>query len=170
VINHDHAYVHKIADFEFIDGVFDACRDFIAKGYILIVVTNQSGIGRGYYDEAQFKVLTDWMRARFEQEACLISAVYFSPFHPEKAIHKYLKDSDCRKPKPGMLIQAAKEFNIDITQSVMIGDKESDIQAGQAAGVKTTILVHSDPTYLDENPTRADHVCASIKETVAFIS
>lgn len=170
VINHDHAYVHKIEDFEFIDGVFDACRDFIAKGYILIVVTNQSGIGRGYYDEAQFNQLTEWMKTQFAQQQCPISEVYFCPHHPKKALPEYLQDCDCRKPNPGMLQQGIDEFDVDVSQSVMIGDKVSDVQAARAAGIKTAILVNSGQAFSQEDAAQADQVCVSIKETVAFVS
>ncbi len=145
VINQDHGYVVRIEDFDFIDGVFEACRHFIAKGYDLIVVTNQSGIGRGYYSEADFAKLSAWMSAQFKEQGAPLLDVLFCPHHPEKALPEYLADCQCRKPAPGMLIAAANKHNIDLSQSVMIGDKPSDISAGKAAGVARTVLVESQP-------------------------
>lgn len=164
VINHDHAYVHKIEEFEFIEGVFDACRHFVAKGYILIVVTNQSGIGRGYYDEAQFAQLTDWMKARFIDEGCELAEVYFCPHHPKKALPQYLLDCQCRKPAPGMLNQAISAFNIDVKKSMMIGDKLSDIKAAENAGVTRKILVNSGQALSAEELAQADEVWHSLAD------
>lgn len=143
VINVDHAYVHKIDQFEFVAGVFEACRHFVALGYKLVVVTNQSGIGRGYYSESDFATLTDWMKLQFEREGAPLAGVYFCPHHPKNAQGMYQTDCECRKPAPGMLAQAISEHQIDVTQSIMIGDKWSDIEAGQRAGVARCILIQS---------------------------
>lgn len=164
VINRDHAYVHKIEEFEFIDGVFDACRYFKEQGYLLIVVTNQSGIGRGYYSEAQFAKLTDWMTAQFKEQGCEISQVYFCPHHPRNAQPDYLVDCQCRKPAPGMLLQAIDEFDIDPAQSVMVGDKLSDIHAAKRANIGHTILVNSGQALSDEELAQADQVWSSLAD------
>lgn len=140
VINVDHAYVFRQDDFEFVDGIFDLCRNAVRLGYFLVVVTNQAGIARGYYSEAQFLALTDWMRSRFSAEGIEIGAVYYCPFHPEHGIGDYKIDADCRKPKPGMLHQAISEHDIDPRYSILIGDNQSDIDAGRAAGVACNIL------------------------------
>ncbi|MCG7535259.1 D-glycero-beta-D-manno-heptose 1,7-bisphosphate 7-phosphatase [Pseudoalteromonas sp. OOF1S-7] len=166
VINQDHAYVHKIEDFEFIDGVFEACQQFQALGYKLVVVTNQSGIGRGYYDEAQFAQLTDWMCKQFLAHGVSISGVYFCPHHPKKAQPQYLRECECRKPNPGMLLQAIEEHDIDPTRSVMVGDKGSDMQAAQAAGVRTKILVESGQTFSEEVRASADYVCGTLRQVL----
>lgn len=158
VINHDHAYVSKIEDFEFIDGVFDACQQFIKQGFMIIVVTNQSGIGRGYYSEQDFNLLTDWMKLQFSKHQIPITEVYFCPHHPKNALPEYLKECDCRKPMPGMLNQAIKQFDIDATKSIMVGDKISDLQAAQAAGIKTKILVKSGKPVTAEGKAIADEV------------
>lgn len=162
VINHDHAYVSKIEDFEFIDGVFDACQQFIKQGFMIIVVTNQSGIGRGYYSEQDFNVLTDWMKSEFNKHQIPITEVYFCPHHPKNALPEYLKECDCRKPMPGMLNQAIERFDIDVSQSIMVGDKISDLQAAQAAGIKTKILVKSGKAVTDEGKEIADEVWQSL--------
>ncbi|GEK10145.1 D-glycero-beta-D-manno-heptose 1,7-bisphosphate 7-phosphatase [Pseudoalteromonas sp. McH1-7] len=162
VINKDHAYVHQIADFEFIDGVFDACKQFVQAGYKIVVVTNQSGIGRGYYDEAQFHLLSDWMCAQFMARGIEITGVYFCPHHPEKANAPYNVECSCRKPEPGMLHQAIAEHNLDPAQSIMVGDKVSDIQAAHAAGLATTVLVESGQRFTDTQKQLADYVCKSL--------
>ena len=135
VINVDTGYVHRISDFEFLEGIFDLTRAAVAKGYLLVVVTNQAGIGRGYYSEADFQVVTTWMLGRFEAEGVEVKKVYFSPYHPVYGIGEYKIDHASRKPRPGMLLEAKSEFDLDLSACVLIGDKVSDIQAGISAGV-----------------------------------
>ena len=156
VINVDRSYVYKVEDFEFIQGIFDFCRHAKTLGYKLIVVTNQSGIGRGYYSEDDFSKLTDWMKQQFVINQCEIDAVYFCPYHPEKALPPYLKDSDWRKPAPGMLLQAIQDFDLNVNQSIMIGDRETDMQAAQAAGVGRKILLHEYQFNTDQHTSCAD--------------
>lgn len=162
VINIDHGYVSTPEQFEFIDGVFEACRLLQAKGYLLVVVTNQSGIGRGYYTEAQFHQLTDWMRQQFSAQGVKLDAVYFCPHHPEKALAEYQQECTCRKPHPGMLLQAMNDLNIDPLQSLMLGDKAADMQAADAAGVKRKVLVLSGQKLSLEDRKFADEVWPSI--------
>lgn len=163
VINVDHGYVSSPEQFEFIDGVFDACRHLQQQGYLLIVVTNQSGIGRGYYNEQQFHVLTDWMKAQFEAHGVTLTDVFFCPHHPVNAIPPYQIDCDCRKPAPGMLVQAIKKYQIDPNQSLMLGDKKADMQAAKAAGVARKVLVLSGQSLTAEDKASADEVWPSIK-------
>ncbi|WP_018693855.1 D-glycero-beta-D-manno-heptose 1,7-bisphosphate 7-phosphatase [Algicola sagamiensis] len=141
VINIDHGYVYQPEEFEFVPGVFEACQKFHALGYLIVVVTNQSGIGRGYYTVEDFNTLSIWMRKAFQAHDIPIAAIEFCPHHPEKATEEYLKDCECRKPRPGMLIKAAEDWDIDLSQSIMIGDKCSDMQAAQASGVPMRVLV-----------------------------
>lgn len=135
IINIDHAYVHRPEDFHFVHGIFELVAAANHLGYLTVVVTNQAGIGRGYYTETDFHALTDWMRAQFVQRGAIINAVYFCPDHPEHGVGKYRKESNFRKPAPGMLLQAADELSIDLDRSIMVGDKTTDMQAGKAAGV-----------------------------------
>ena len=135
VINHDAGYTSKPEDFVFIDGIFDLCRAAQRKGYILIVVTNQAGIGRGYYTEKDFLNLTVWMIDQFKSEGIELSDVFFCPFHPECGVGKYKKDSPNRKPNPGMLLQANTKYGLALDESIMIGDKESDMLAAYRAGI-----------------------------------
>lgn len=141
VINLEKSYVYKVEDFEFIEGIFDTLLRFQQAGFLLIIVTNQAGIGRGYYTEDDFWALTAWMTEQFEAHGIHVTKVYFSPYHPVHGIGEYKQDAFCRKPNPGMILQAMREFQLDLASSVIIGDKESDIEAGLRAGVGTTILI-----------------------------
>jgi D-glycero-D-manno-heptose 1,7-bisphosphate phosphatase len=140
VVNVDHDYVYRPEDFEFIEGIFNLSRAAQRQGYLLIVITNQAGIGRGYYSEADFEALTAWMIERFNEEGVGIDGVYHCPFHPEHGIGPYKADVPCRKPNPGMILQAATEHGIDLAHSVLVGDKVTDIEAGLAAGVGRRFL------------------------------
>jgi len=140
VINIDHGYVHCPGDFEFIDGIFDLMRAACAKGYKLVIITNQAGIGRGYYSEQQFHQLTDWMCNHLSKFDISIEKVYFSPFHPTEGLGRYKKDDISRKPRPGMIFQAQQDLDLDLKNSILIGDKPSDIQAGISAGVGLNII------------------------------
>jgi D-glycero-D-manno-heptose 1,7-bisphosphate phosphatase len=137
VINIDYGYVHKPEEFEFIEGIFELVALANRLGYFVIIVTNQAGIGRGYYTEEDFHALTDWMKTRFIEHGCLIDAVYFCPFHPEYGIGKYRRKSNFRKPSPGMLLQAKHDMKVDLSRSIVVGDNLSDMAAGEAAGVGT---------------------------------
>ena len=135
VINIDSGYVYRIAEVEFVDGIFELVAAAKHAGYLVVIVTNQSGIGRGYYNEADFHALMNWMQARFVERGGQIDAVYFCPYHPEHGIGTYRRDSDCRKPAPGMLLQAQRELDVNLAFSIFIGDMPSDMAAGFAAGV-----------------------------------
>ncbi|HEX2968416.1 MAG TPA: HAD family hydrolase [Bacteroidales bacterium] len=131
VINLEKNYVHTIEDFEFNEGIFDLCRKFQNEGYLIIVITNQAGIGRKLYDESDFGKLTKWMTDQFRRNGIMISKVYHCPHHPE-----FTGKCNCRKPEPGMIFKAAAEFNLEIPKCVLIGDNKSDIQAGYNAGMQ----------------------------------
>lgn len=135
VINIEKNYLHKKEDFEFIDGIFDLCRFYQDKDFLIVVVTNQSGIARGYYSEVDFANLTFWMVDAFSKEGVEISQVYHCPHHPDIS-----GECECRKPHPGMLLKAASDLNIDLENSVLVGDSERDIEAAHAAGLNETYL------------------------------
>ena len=154
VINVDLDYVSSCEEFEFIDGIFDLCRTARQLGYLIFVVTNQAGIGRGYYNEQDFLELTNWMCDVFRGEGVEISKVYYCPYHPEHGVGQYKLDSPNRKPKPGMILEAIKEFGVDVNRSVLIGNNVTDVEAGIAAGVANNILFsntnsHNISTYKD---------------------
>jgi len=140
VINVDTGYVHTKEDFVFVDGIFDLVRTAVTRGYKVIVITNQAGIGRGYYDENQFLALMDWVAAQFAAAGAPLTAVYFCPHHPEKARDRYRQACDCRKPEPGLLNQAAQDHRLDMSGSIMVGDKNSDMEAARLAGVARRVL------------------------------
>jgi len=135
VINIEKDYLHKIEDFEFIDGIIELCHYYMHHNYLIVVVTNQSGIARGYYSEEDFNELTAWMIGSFYERGVEITHVYHCPHHPDIS-----GECSCRKPKPGMLFNAKKDYNIDLENSVLVGDKERDIEAGLASGLTNTYL------------------------------
>jgi len=140
VINIDHGYVCRPDEFEFVEGIFDLCRTAAERGYLLFVVTNQAGIGRGYYTEQQFHDVSAWMCGQFLAQGAKIERIYFCPFHPEHGLGEYRRESAFRKPGPGMILQAAREYGLDLARSCLVGDKDTDIQAGLAAGVGFNVL------------------------------
>jgi len=136
VINKETNYLSKIEDFEFINGIFKTCQYLLSIDYKIIVVTNQSGIARGYYSEKDFQNITQWMLSQFEINGVKILDVLHCPHLPDS-------NCNCRKPEPGMFIEAKNKYGIDMEKSWMIGDSEGDIQAANLAGIKNTILVRS---------------------------
>ena len=118
VINKEINYLYKIDDFVFNKGIFRICKHFSLNGYKIIIITNQAGIARGYYDIDDFKILNNWMIKQFLKRKIKIDAVYFCPHHPD-----FTRESNCRKPNPGMIFKAQKEYNIDLSKSILIGDK-----------------------------------------------
>jgi D-glycero-D-manno-heptose 1,7-bisphosphate phosphatase len=144
VINVEKNYVHRIEDFEFVPGIFELCAVATELGLCPVVVTNQAGIGRGYYTEADFQALTTWMLERFRERGIEIGAVYHCPYHPTAGVGEYRRESFDRKPNPGMFLRARDELGLDMAGSILVGDKASDIEAGRAAGVGTLIKLTDD--------------------------
>ena len=164
VINLDREYVYRRADFTFQQGIFELCRAAQELGYLLIVVTNQAGIARGYYTEADFAELTSWMTGEFAARELRIARVYYCPFHPTDGIGVYRQDSPDRKPKPGMLYRARTDFDLALAASVLIGDRASDIEAARAAGVGTRIWLHKPQSQCLPDPDDEYHVAESLDE------
>ncbi len=140
-INVEKDYLHKIEDFEFIPGAPEAIKRLKDAGFLVIVVSNQSGIGRGYFDEHAVDKLHRYVQSELVGYNTSIDAFYFCPHHPEKGVGNYKINCDCRKGEPGMLLQAAKEYDIDLQKSFMIGDKLADIEAGQRAGCQVLLVL-----------------------------
>jgi len=162
VINKDVNYAYKIIDFEFIDGIFDVCIYFQNLGYKIIIVTNQSGISRGYYSENDFQNITNWMLAQFKKNDINILDVFHCPHLPDS-------HCNCRKPKPGMLLNARYKHNINMQNSWIIGDKEADIMAGINSGINNTILVQNSHK-IDELNSKARFIIDSIQQTNKIIT
>lgn len=135
-LNVDVHYLHDPADFVWIEGAIAAIRWANTHGYLVIVVTNQSGIARGYYDEDAVRHLHDWMNAELAAHGAHIDAFYYCPHHTEGVVSAYARSCDCRKPAPGMLLCAIEEYDIDPTASFLFGDGARDVDAAERAGVK----------------------------------
>jgi len=162
VINKEVHYLHKIDDFEFMTGIIEACLYFQNLGYKLIVVTNQSGISRGYYSESDYKKVTKWMLDQFKFKNINILDVFHCPHGPDSTC-------DCRKPKPGLFLKAKNKHNLDMEKSWMIGDKERDIIAANSAGIDNTILIRSSHR-IDELNSNAKIILDSIQQLKQIIT
>ena len=143
VINEDTGYLYRIEECRFVDGIFEMVAAFAARGFVAVIASNQSGIGRGLYSEADFAHFMTWMRWEFARRKAPIAAVYHCPDHPTAGIGPYKRANPWRKPGPGMLQQAAWDLGFDLRKSWTVGDQESDVEAGRAAGIGT--IVRYDP-------------------------
>ena len=162
VINKEINYLHKIDDFEFIDGIFDACLYFQSLGYKIIIITNQSGISRGYYTENDYQKVTQWMLNQFKYMSINILDIFHCPHGPDSTC-------DCRKPKPGMFLKAQNKHKTDMEKSWLIGDKERDVIAANEAGIENTILVRSGHR-IDESNSNARFILDSIQQSKQIIT
>lgn len=144
VVNVEKHYLYRIEDFQFMDGLFELCRRYRDDGFRLVVVTNQSGVARGYYSLQDVDTLHAWMRDRFQAQGLPLDGVYLCPHHP--AVDG---PCPCRKPEPGMILQAAAELELDLPNSVLLGDKESDLEAGRKAGIRRLGLVRGKTSIED---------------------
>ncbi len=140
-INVEKSYLHKWEDFEFEKNAIEGLKKLKDLGYEFIVVTNQSGIGRGYYTEEDLINLNNEMTKKLKEFGINILECFYCPHHPEKGIGKYKVDCNCRKPNPGMLLEGIKKYNVDIENSFMIGDKKGDLEAGKKAGLKSILVL-----------------------------
>ena len=161
VINKEVKYLYKIDDFEFINGIFDVCLYLQNLGYQIIIITNQSGISRGYYTESDYQKITQWMLNQFKYKNINILDIFHCPHEPDS-------NCDCRKPKPGMFLKAKAKHNTDMEKSWMIGDKERDIIAANSAGIDNTILVRSGDR-IDESNSNARIIINSIRQAKRII-
>lgn len=161
VINKEINYLYSIDDFIFTDGIFDACRHFLKLGYQIIIITNQSGIAREFYSDQDFQILTKWMLNQFAKKGIKILDIFYCPHGPKS-------NCNCRKPKPGMILEAKNKHNIDLELSWMIGDNEIDIKAANTAGIKNTILVCSTKT-IEQIKSNSSYIIDSVKQLKKII-
>jgi len=136
----DRHYLMDPKDIKLIDRIIPALRLLQQKGYSLFIVTNQSGIGRGLFSEKQYFSVRNAIHTLLKNNGITIKKEYFCPHHPKEAKEPYLQSCECRKPKPGMILEAISEFQIDPKKSFMVGDKLLDIEAGQSAGVESILV------------------------------
>lgn len=141
VVNVNHGYVHRAEDTDWVPGIFDLARTARRAGFVLVVVTNQAGIARGYYDEARFREYSTWVHGCFEREDAPLLATYYCPHHPEAGLGALKVECTCRKPHPGMLLEAMRRWRLDPAASVLVGDQPSDMAAAAAAGLGLAIMV-----------------------------
>lgn len=144
VINIDTHYLHKIEDFEFTPNVIDCLKD-VSQSYSLFIITNQSGIGRGYFSEKQYETLTNWLIKELKQNAIHIQDIYHCPHSPEE-------NCKCRKPKPELIYKAKETYNIDLSKSWMVGDKLSDLECGYNAGIPNLVFFNNGLNPLPKTP------------------
>lgn len=151
VINKDYGYVFKWANFDVFDKTYEALKIIKNNGFLLIIVTNQSGIARGYYTESAFQVLMNKFRLEAKNRGIEIDGVYYCPHHPEGQIRELSISCLCRKPLPGMILQAAQDHEIELKESYLVGDSVSDINAGLAGGVGNLALINSHENEVYDN-------------------
>lgn len=167
-LNQEVNYLHRIEDFTWIPGAPEAVHRLNEAGFLVIVITNQAGIARGFYTEDDVKRLHEHMQRALAEVGAHIDAFYYSPYHPEGTVEPYRRDSSCRKPGTALFEEAAREWPVDLRKSFVVGDKESDIQAGQALGLPT-ILVETGYGATVRSTTRADYVDPDIDAAVSRI-
>lgn len=141
IVNEEVGYLHRPEDVRWVTGIVPLCLTAQSLGYKLVVVTNQSGIARGLYSEQQFQSLMTWMRAELAQHGITLDAVYHCPYHPEHGVGEYKREHEDRKPSPGMLLRAARDLHLELAQSVLVGDRCSDLAAAHAAGLRQAFLL-----------------------------
>lgn len=134
-LNVDIHYLHTPEDFQWMPDAREAIRYANDQGYLAIIITNQSGVARGYYPESDIFRVYDWMNEELAKIGAHLDGIYYCPHHPQGSVPAYTMDCDCRKPKPGLLLRAIKEHSIDPKASVFIGDSDSDIVCAERAGV-----------------------------------
>lgn len=168
VINIDHGHVAFVKDFELIPGIFELCRAAQNQGYALIIATNQGGIARGLYTEENYQNLMAHLDGLMKAEGIHFTGFYHCPHHPE---HGEKIDCMDRKPHPGMLLRAAREHNLDISKSLMVGDKQADMQAAKSAGVPTRVFFTPPGglSYFTGTPPQATHHHVSHEETIELL-
>jgi D-glycero-D-manno-heptose 1,7-bisphosphate phosphatase len=161
-INVDKGYLYKIDDFEFLPGAMEGLKLLQDAGYLLVVITNQSGIGRGYYTEEDYKILMDWMNAELQKHGINISSSYFCPHLPDAQIDRYRQNCDCRKPKTRLFRLAVKELNIDLSKSWTIGDRIRDCSLCERTECHGYLVEHT------ENQSVIEEVKAGIYRNIRY--
>ncbi|MDD5489255.1 MAG: HAD family hydrolase [Candidatus Moranbacteria bacterium] len=167
-INVDHKYVFEIEKFEFEKNVVPALQLLRDHNFEFIIVTNQSGIGRGYYTEDDYQKFNGHVVGELKKNGINILKSYFSPFHPE-GIGKYKKASHCRKPEPGMLEEAEKDFPIDNSKSWIIGDKWADVKCGKNFGIKSILVLRGKAGADEKHKTDVEYIAEDLLDAAKFI-
>lgn len=169
VLNADHGYVHRIEDFVVIPGALAALRALHEQGFLLVLITNQSGIARGLYSEEDYRRLMDSVQEIAHAAGFGFDAIEYCPHLPDAPLERFRLECECRKPRPGMILRAAAALAIDLPGSILIGDRESDIAAGRAAGVGCCYLVKTGMQLTPEVTALADAVFDDIGACVRHV-
>jgi D-glycero-D-manno-heptose 1,7-bisphosphate phosphatase len=174
VLNEDRGYVSRPEDFQWLPGAVQALRWLKRAGWRLVIVTNQSGIARGLYGPAEYDNLTSWMESELAAQEVRFDGIYHCPHLRDAPLAAWRRQCECRKPQPGMLRRAARELDLDLASSVMIGDKPSDIAAGRAAKLAACIRIASAPAADASSPELApnevaDYTCSSLAEAAYWL-
>ncbi len=167
-INEDRGYVYSPDQFVWIEGAIDAIRSLNDAELLVVVVTNQAGVAHGYYSERDVDALHRFMETGLSSRGAHVDAWYYCPFHPQGKVDEYRRDAECRKPRPGMLVEASAAHGIDLRNSWLVGDKVSDIDAGRNAEAHT-VLVRTGYGAEHEPNANADHVVDTIVEATELI-
>lgn len=168
VINRDYGYVGSLDRFEFLPGVKEALAELKTMGYKTVLVTNQSGIARGLYTIDDFETVTDFMQGQLEFANAKLDGVYMCPHHPKATVAQFRCECSCRKPKSEMFVWAKSELDIDMANSIMVGDHVTDLQAAAGAGIKTLVLV-GDHIATESKLMGSAVVCKDLPDVVAAI-
>jgi D-glycero-D-manno-heptose 1,7-bisphosphate phosphatase len=170
VINEELQYVYRREDFLFLSGAVEGLRHLQSQGFALVVITNQAGIAKGLYSRSDFQELTAYMISALQEAGVALSAVYFCPHHPHGSSRDFSTECSCRKPKPGMILAAAREFSFNLRDSILIGDKLSDIDAGKSAGVPINILVESGHSFdVELARNQATSICRDLGHAARWV-
>jgi D-glycero-D-manno-heptose 1,7-bisphosphate phosphatase len=169
VLNFDSGYVGKWSDFFFLPNAIDALRNLIRHNFQIIIVTNQSGIARGFFTEREYLSLEREIESYLSEKGVPITATYYCPHHIEGSVPEYSLKCDCRKPLPGMLVKAASDFNVSFSAAIMIGDKNSDMQAAEAVGIASRYLIDPDICATENNSESSTMRFKSLHDSVDFI-
>ncbi|MCG5242096.1 D-glycero-alpha-D-manno-heptose-1,7-bisphosphate 7-phosphatase [Azospirillum doebereinerae] len=168
VINVDHGYVVTHDRFQFMDGIFDLARAAVDQGYRLAVITNQSGIARGYFTEAEFLAFTAWMADEFRRRGVELAGVFHCPYHRSGPVERFARESFWRKPAPGMILEASRRLDLDLARSVFVGDQPTDMQAAQAAGVGLRVRIDTERDGAETQT--ADHTVGRLAEILPLLT
>ena len=173
-LNEEVSYLSHPEQLRLIPGTLEALRQLQAQRYLCIIITNQSGIARGYFSERELNEVHGELRQMLRAAQADVDAIYYCPHHPTSGQGVYRSDCSCRKPQPGLLLQAAKDFDIDLANSYMIGDKASDLLAGIAAGCHTILTLtgygRQSQNSLENNSIAPDYIARDLKDAAKWIS
>ena len=166
---HDPGYLNHPDQVQVMDGVAEAVKEFQLLGYKTVVASNQSAVARGVVSVETLERIHDRLRELLAGKGASLDAIYYCPYHPEGTVPEYRKDSDWRKPRPGMLLAAAQEMDLDLSRSWMIGDRDRDIQAGHNAGCKTILIGSTASESADPEKNKPDYVAVNMREAVNIV-